>query len=147
MPGLQQHSTSMNQDQQPKNKESHQEQLTLFSTPESRFVFKGPAIVQIKSTIKGEKNYCYLDHDRWSWKYAGDSTSIHWTKLNLNANLIELLKAFIFHRLQKLSPKTIVASDMKWISFLKGSEFHSTFPWDSNETILKILAEASQYEG
>jgi hypothetical protein len=40
-----------------------------------------------KSTIKGEKNYCQLDADSWSWKYAGDRTSIHWNKLCLNDNL------------------------------------------------------------
>lgn len=141
LPGWQQPSTSMHQDQQPKINEGQQEQLTLFSTPESHFVFKGPPTLQIKSTVKGQKNYCTIDQDSWSWRYAGNPTTIQWIELSLNRKLVEILKAFIFHRLQKLSPNTVSSNDLRWLMFLgTNTDWQLGFPWDSEVTILRLLS-------
>jgi integrase len=121
--------------------ENQQLQPGSATTPESYFVFRGPASLPIKSPVKGEENYCSLDQDQWSWRYGGILTTINWAKLNLNKQLRELLKAFIFHRLRLLSPKTVVTSDVRLISFFKDSRFHSSFPWNSKETIAELLAE------
>ena len=125
----------------------HQEQLPHTPIHESHFVFKGPSSIEIKSTVKGEKNFCRLDRDRWSWTYGGNPTIIHWTKLGLNSSLTELLKAFVFHRLRTLSPKTVISCDVRLIRFLMISEFHAFFPWNSKETIAKLLAAVSKFHG
>ena len=137
----------MNNSQDSKKTEASQGQFTFASAIESHFVFKGPSSFQIKSTVKEEKHYCHLDQDCWSWRYAGDLTVIRWSQLNLSSRLTELLKAFIFHRLRLLSPKTVASSDLRWINFLNDSEFHAAFPWNNKETIAKLLAEVSKYEG
>lgn len=137
----------MNNNHDSKTGAIHQEQLSHTSIQESHFVFKGPSSIEIKSTVNGEKNFCRLDRDRWSWTYGGKPTIIHWTKLGLNSSLTELLKAFVFHRLRTLSPKTVISCDVRLIRFLKISEFDTCFPWNSKETIAKLLAAVSKYHG
>lgn len=141
MLGWQQHSPSMNQDKQHQINQGYQEQLTLFSTPESHFVFNGPKTLPIKSAVKGHKNYCTLHNDYWSWRYAGNLTKIHWANYNFSPNLTEILKAFIFHRLQMLSPSTVTTNDFRWISFLRHNpDLQAAFPWNAKETFLKLLS-------
>jgi len=124
-----------------KGSATRQGQFDYGPPPESHFVFKGPSSIQIKSAVKGEINSCSLDQDCWSWKYGGIPTSIHWSKLELNSHLMEILKAFIFHRLRRLSPYTVSSCDVRWIQFLRRTDFHLTFPWNSIEAILNILSQ------
>jgi site-specific recombinase XerD len=129
----------MSQDLQ--TNQSYQEQLSLFSTPESHYIFKGPATLPIKSAVKGLKNYCTLELNCWNWRYGGNLTSIDWTNFNCNPCLREILKAYIFHRLQTLSPASVSNIDVKWLTCLRSNiEFQVAFPWESKEFFLKLLS-------
>ncbi|MBL7760870.1 MAG: site-specific integrase [Sediminibacterium sp.] len=122
------------------------ESLFSDSSVQNIFHFQTPARIEIKSTVSGVKNYCVLTENEWRWVYGGIPYDIKWENYSFDLNLKNILKAFLYSRFLRLSPKTIGACDLRFVKFLSLSEYGHKFPWKNELDILTLTTEVIQYD-
>ncbi|WP_150114799.1 hypothetical protein [Chryseobacterium sp. IHB B 17019] len=100
-----------------------------FNTCKDIFINNTPADIDKK---------CYCRDDLWRWPLQGRIYKLDWRKFYFSNELKELLKGYIFYRLQNKSPYTVVSMDIYFIRYLSKCSELRNFPW-SKELLIYHL--------
>ena len=107
------------------------------------YIFNNPGKVRIRSRIDNHISYCDINTDIWQWLDGGDAKTLDWRKYNFNTELKEVFKAFIFHRLESLSPQSVRSSDIPFLNYIENSNQGKVFPLPESIVIM-LLIQLSQ---
>jgi len=126
-------------------------QLNLFDTDDNSlnkefFIFRPNRRLFIANTPDDIDSECYCNGDTWSFPVNGRITKINWLQYRVAKPLLELLKGFIFRRLQNRASSTVL-TDMKFLNsiakFLGGSNMN--FNDGQIISLLQILNRQTYY--
>jgi site-specific recombinase XerD len=108
------------------------------------FKFLNPGKVKLLSTRVVEQNqYVDTSTNKWKWEDGGYRFKIDWDDFVFSEELLQLLKAFIFHRLEVNAPISVGHMDKRMLKFLSSSKLSKSFPWTEN-SIRTFLLSASE---
>ncbi|WP_169716565.1 site-specific integrase [Sporocytophaga myxococcoides] len=103
------------------------------------FIFNNPGKVRVRDRLI-EDQIIDTSTEVWSWRDGGIQTKIDWKKYQLNNELEEILKAYIFHRLQTRSLYTIKSNDLTLIKAFITNRLAIVYPW-SLEHIQRFMLD------
>ncbi len=95
----------------------------------SKFKFANPGIVKIIPRLADESILVDTSGDHWIWEDGGNTYKIKWDSFEFASELEELLKAFIFHRLETHSPRTVASVDAAFVRVLNKAKLARSLPW------------------
>lgn len=103
----------------------------------SSYKFKPTRKIYIANTPSDIDSQCYCDGDVWQWHLKGRMITLNWQELKIPNSLCELLKGFIFYRLQTKSSGTAYV-DLGLVHYIAKHPALHKIPW-SKKNILIFL--------
>lgn len=101
------------------------------------FKFHNPGKAKIIVRTNDQNPYADTSTDTWHWEDGGRSRVINWKKFSFDTQLTELLKAFVFSRLEMMAPQTVSSQDKTMLKSLNNSKLIN-LPWYESD-IVKFL--------
>lgn len=108
----------------------------------SSYKFKPTRKIYIANTPSDIDSQCYCDGDVWQWHLKGRMVTLNWQELKIPNSLCELLKGFIFYRLQTKSSGTVYV-DLGLVHYIAKHAVLHKIPW-SEKNILNILKNSQK---
>ncbi|WP_241315930.1 superinfection immunity protein [Chryseobacterium arthrosphaerae] len=82
------------------------------------YKFEATRDLYIRNVPDEIDNKCYTQGEIWQWPHASYIYTLDWREFKLARELKELLKGYLFHRLQTKSTGSIASLDLPLISYL-----------------------------
>lgn len=102
------------------------------------YEFKAYKDIFINNTPADIDNKCYCSDELWKWPLQGRIYKLDWGKFNFSNPLKELLKGYIFYRLQNKSPYTVVSMDIRFIRYVSKCIELCDIPWSKTMLVYHL---------
>jgi len=89
----------------------------------------------VANTPKEIDSQCYCQGEIWQWPCRGRMISLNWQALNISSSLKEILKSYIFSRLQTKSAYTITCGDLTFVHYINKNSILHNITWTKNKVI------------
>ncbi len=105
------------------------------------YIFHNPGYVKVRKRVDEQSDIIRTDSNVWYWEDCGRKGEINWDSLPITNEFKEILKGYLFHRIQSRSLSTIITHDRAFINFISTITTKENFPW-TKETVVYIMTEA-----
>lgn len=106
------------------------------------FEFLNPGKVKLLAgRVSEQKVIIDTSGPRWDWEDGGRKFHINWETFVINKNLIEILKYFIYFKLENYAAHTVFGQDVLFIRKLAEFPLGKHFPW--GKEVVKEFLNAS----
>jgi len=110
-----------------------------------KFQFHNPGFIKVRKRVSEQSDMVLTNSNIWSWEDCGRKGEINWPRLNVTSVFTEILKGYIFHRIQTRSLATVTTHDIPYINFVSEISRKIGWPW-TKEKALQIINFALEKE-